>query len=104
VLLVGEEEVPEPLGAGLLADPDDDLRVGDAGPDLLVERRDRLGLDRLDVLVHERADAAEQLLEAISEREVHSRRSLSEAGRGDQTGVFGPPDSRASVASPALRG
>ena len=31
VLVVGHEQVPEPLGLGPLADLDDDLGIGDAG-------------------------------------------------------------------------
>ena len=38
VLVVGQEEVPEALGARLLAQLDDEPRVGNARPDLLVER------------------------------------------------------------------
>ena len=58
VALVGDEEVPEALRRGLRSRISTRIsRVGDAGPDLLVERLHRLGLVRVDVLVHERVDA-----------------------------------------------
>ena len=46
VALVGHEQVPQPLVARLGADLDEDLRIGGPGPDLVVERPQRLGLGR----------------------------------------------------------
>ena len=63
--LVREEQVPEPLAAGALAQLDEDLRVRHAGGDLAVERGERVPLDRVDVLLHEPANALEQLDDAI---------------------------------------
>ena len=63
-LVVGQEEVPEALLAWRLrADLDQDLRIGDAGLDLVVDRLDRLGLDRIDVLVHEGLDPLPERLD-----------------------------------------
>ena len=65
VALVGEEQVPQPLGLGPLAQLDDDLRVGDARADLLVEGLDGLGLDGVDVLFGEGAHPLEQVGHAV---------------------------------------
>ncbi len=51
------------------------------GSNLRVERLHRLGLDRIDVLVHEAAHAAQQLLQSAAELEVHWL-SLSLEGDG----------------------
>ena len=58
-LLVGQEEVPQAVRLGLLAQLADDGRVGDAraGAHLVVERLHRLELDRQHLLVDERSDA-----------------------------------------------
>ena len=88
VLVARHEHVPEALGAGPLADADDDLGVGDTRLDLVVERCHRLGLDRVDVLIHERAHPSEQLLEAVSIGEIHRRGSLLEGG-GTRIGGLG---------------
>ncbi len=63
VLLAGEEQVPEPIGLRALAQLDEDARVGNAGADLLVQRLERLELDRVHVLVEEGGDAPAQLLD-----------------------------------------
>jgi hypothetical protein len=75
VLVVGQEEVPEAVRLCLLAHLDDDLGVRHARPHLLVERVQRLGLDRQDVVVHELTDALAQLLDAVGRAEVHGRSS-----------------------------
>jgi hypothetical protein len=69
--VVWEEQVPEPLGPGALAQLDDDLRVGHARTHLVVERLQRLALDGIDVLLHELADAVEEGGNAIRRCEVH---------------------------------
>jgi hypothetical protein len=65
VLLVGQKQVPEPFRLRPLAHLHDDRRVGDARPDLLVERLHGLPLDRQHVLVHELADALAEGLDAV---------------------------------------
>lgn len=64
MLLIGQEQVPESLLASLLAHLDDDLGIGDAGLDLVVEGGHRFRLHRVDVLIHERADLIGQFLDA----------------------------------------
>ena len=64
-MLVREEEVPEALGARLLAQLHDDPRVRDARTHLLVEGAHRLRLDGVHVLLHEGAHAVEQFGDAI---------------------------------------
>jgi hypothetical protein len=75
VLGVRKEQVPQAFGARPLADLDHDLRVGAAGVDghLGVERAQRFGLDRVDVLVHERPHAIAKLGDARAQVEVHER-------------------------------
>ena len=63
MLLVREEQVPEPLALRALADLHEDVRVRLAGPDLLVEGAQGLELDGVDVFVEELADARAQLLD-----------------------------------------
>jgi hypothetical protein len=79
MLLVGQEEVPETLGLRVLADLDEDVGLGLAGPDLLVERAQRLELDRIDVFVEERRDPLAQLLDPLGGREVHAREAIGPA-------------------------
>jgi hypothetical protein len=71
VALVGEEEVPESLGAGALADLDQHLRIGNAGADFLVEALGHSALVRVDVLVHEGEDALAEALDLGAGAEVH---------------------------------
>ena len=72
-LVAGEEQVPEAVGLGLLAELEDDRRVGDvrAGAHLVVERLHRLELDRQHLLVDERANAVAKVNDAGAEIEVH---------------------------------
>jgi hypothetical protein len=71
VLPVGEEEVPETLFLGGRPDADQDLGVRLPGLDLVVDRLHRLGLDRVDVLIHERLDPLEEGLDLGRGLEVH---------------------------------
>ena len=57
MLLVGQEQVPQALVARPRAQVDQNPGVGNPGGDLLVERLERLGLHRIDVLLHELAHA-----------------------------------------------
>ena len=57
----GMKRFQRPSSRALLADLDQDLRVGDAGLHLVVERPQRLRLGRVDVLVHEGADPVAEL-------------------------------------------
>ena len=58
----GMKRFQSPSRLRLLADLDQDLRVGDAGPDLGVERLHDLPLVRVDLGVHEVEDALAQRL------------------------------------------
>ena len=73
--LVGEEQVPEPLGPGALAQLDHDLGVRDARAHLVVERLHRLALDGIDVLLHELANPVEEGCDAIRRCEIHERQA-----------------------------
>jgi hypothetical protein len=59
-MLVREEEVPEPFGAGAVAKLDKDLWVRNTGRDLAVERLERLALNWIDMLLHELAQTPEK--------------------------------------------
>jgi hypothetical protein len=72
VLVAGEEEVPETLLFRLPPDLDQDLRVGDPRLDLVVDRLQDLGLDRIDVLGHEGLDPLLQRLDLGRGVEVHA--------------------------------
>jgi hypothetical protein len=70
--LVGEEQVPQPPGAGLclqfLHDRRVELRVAGFGHLPVVDR-----LGRVDVLVHELEEPSPQVLAPIAEGELHGR-------------------------------
>src|SRR5207248_5929132 len=61
-VLAGEEEVPEALGLSALTQLHEDSRIRDSRLHLLIERLERLELDRIHVLVEEGVDATAQLL------------------------------------------
>ena len=65
MLLVGEEQVPEPLGLRSLAKLHESSRVRHAGADLLVELVEDRQLVRVVVLFEEGVDAALELLDAL---------------------------------------
>jgi hypothetical protein len=80
-VLIREEQVPEALGLRAVAQVGQDLRVGNARPDLGVEGVQRLHLYGVDVLVEERLDAAGQLGDSVGGCEVHGR-SVTGASSG----------------------
>ena len=75
--VVRQEQVPEALGLGALAQVDQDLGVRDARADLLVERLDRLPLHGIDVLLHELADAIQELGDSVRRCKIHGRGAYS---------------------------
>ena len=88
-LVIRQEQVPEAVGLGSLAQLADDLRIGDAGAgaDLVVERPHRLELHGQHLIVDERPHAVAKLDDARGQVEVHAlgsatalRRARSPAG------------------------
>src|SRR4051812_7115035 len=73
MLLVGQEQVPQPLALRAFAHVHEDLRVRDTRSDLAVECLQHLEFDRVVVLVEEALDALTKLKDAVRRREVHSR-------------------------------
>ena len=71
--VVRQEQVPEALGLGALAQLDQDLGVGNARPDLGIERLDRLALDGVDVLLHELPDPVQEGGHSVGRCEIHGR-------------------------------
>src|SRR5205085_11812468 len=62
---------------------DEDARIGDARPDLLVEIAEDVELDRVVVLVEEGLDPLAQLQDAVRRREVHWRGGYRGYARAD---------------------
>ena len=69
----GMNRFQRPAERRLLADLDEDLRIGDPGADLGVEPLHDLPLLRVDLLVHEVEDPLAERLDLRARLEVHRR-------------------------------
>ena len=81
-LLVRQEEVPEPLALRALAQLDQDLAGrGRPARTSSSSASHRLALDGIHVLLHELADAVEELGDSVRRCEVHGRGAYRASGR-----------------------